>query len=195
MSDQENPQEQNVKPEDKSIEANIVVETDVNVIREHANESISHNLEVQAVDYLIENNSINLLPELESLEKQNIRRLCTYMIRISNFIADDAMKLSLLQTSYILYLNFGYYYESMVVALRLRDDDKISRTFTSCKDSLTKKQICNLLAKQKYYKIKDEEYISLLRNYNSSSIYLQVAEFLKSIPPKTPFDVYKVYFG
>lgn len=29
--------------------------------------------------------------------------------------------------------------------------------FTSCKDSLTKKQICNLLAKQKYYKIKDEE--------------------------------------
>lgn len=69
----------------------------MNVIREHANESISHNLEVQAVDYLIENNSINLLPELESLEKQNIRRLCTYMIRISNFIADDAMKLSLLQ--------------------------------------------------------------------------------------------------
>ncbi|KAK8799616.1 hypothetical protein WA158_006164 [Blastocystis sp. Blastoise] len=179
------------KIDNESVDVSVEIETDKNVIRDHANESLIHNLEVQCADYLIENKSIDMLPQLSALEKDNIPKICPYLLRISSFIDDSETKEQLYEITYELYIKYKFYYEAMIVALKIDSDEKISQIFEFCKDPLMIKQLCILLSRQHYYAFHREEYESLLRNYNLSSIYQTVAEELGVKEAKTPKEIYK----
>lgn len=152
---------------------------------------LSHNAEADAVDLLLELESIEKLPSF--IDSNTYSRVCSYMVSCVNLLAppDDV---AFLKTAHTIYKNQGKLAQALMLAIRLGDYDLIRSDFNSTNDMSIKKQLAYLIARQQIWFEDDDETINeCLRNSRLSELFKFVAKELNILEPKTPDDIYKTH--
>ncbi|KAG5437455.1 hypothetical protein PCANB_000883 [Pneumocystis canis] len=150
---------------------------------------LSHNAEADAVDLLLELESIEKLPPF--IDSNTYARVCSYMVSCVNLLAppDDV---AFLKTAHTIYKSQGKLPQALTLAIRLGDYELIKSDFNSTDDISIKKQLAYLIARQQIWFEDDNESINeCLRNSRLSQLFKFVAKELNVLEPKTPDDIYK----
>lgn len=106
---------------------------------------MQHNAEPEAVDLLLEVDSIPLLNQY--VDEANCDRTCRYLTAVATYlpVPDDQAALT---AAYDAYMKIGKLHDAMRVALTEGDRNKIEEVFVKCSDGLEKQQLGYLLARQ-----------------------------------------------
>ncbi|QSL65657.1 hypothetical protein MERGE_002970 [Pneumocystis wakefieldiae] len=150
---------------------------------------LTHNAEADAVDLLLELESIEKLPPF--IDSNTYARVCSYMVSCVNLLAppDDV---AFLKTAHAIYKSQGKLAQALILAIRLGDYELIKNDFNSTSDLSIKKQLAYLIARQQIWFEDDDESINeCLRNSRLSELFKFVAKELNVFEPKTPDDIYK----
>ncbi|KTW28433.1 hypothetical protein T552_01696 [Pneumocystis carinii B80] len=150
---------------------------------------LTHNAEADAVDLLLELESIEKLPPF--IDSNTYSRVCSYMVSCVNLLAppDDV---AFLKTAHAIYKSQGKLAQALILAIRLGDYELIKNDFNSTSDLSVKKQLAYLIARQQIWFEDDNESINeCLRNSRLSELFKFVAKELNVFEPKTPDDIYK----
>ena len=156
---------------------------------------IKQHCESDAIDLLIELDCLNDI--LDFINENNYKKICLYLLSISNYSADTDEYRSILELVYNIYYNkFHQYIDSMRVAIKIGNMLYIKQTFHQCKDLTTQKQLAFILAREGIFledeeHIKDNELMEILRNYKQSEYFRILAKNLELMEPKHPEDVFK----
>ncbi len=98
-----------------------------------------------------------------------------------------------------MYLKFEQPQLALRCAIQLNDMDLIQSVFNGCKDTLIRKQLAFLLARQQIFwdlddTIEDaDELREIMNNSRLSPNFLNLARELDIMEPKIPEDIYKTY--
>lgn len=150
---------------------------------------LKHNAEADAVDLLLELESIEQLPQF--VDQNTFSRVCLYMVSCVPLLAppDDS---AFLHTAYNIYLTHGELTQALALAIRIDDESLIRSCFEATSDKLIQKQLAFILARQQYwFQVEDEEVQQCLSNINLSDHFLYLAKELNLLDPKVPEDIYK----
>uniref|UniRef100_A0A060T8M6 26S proteasome regulatory subunit RPN1 n=1 Tax=Blastobotrys adeninivorans TaxID=409370 RepID=A0A060T8M6_BLAAD len=150
---------------------------------------LKHNAEADAVDLLLELESIEKLPQF--VDQNTFSRVCLYMVSCVPLLAppDDS---AFLHTAYNIYLTHGELTQALALAIRIDDESLIRSCFEATSDKLIQKQLAFILARQQYwFQVEDEEVQQCLSNINLSDHFLYLAKELNLLDPKVPEDIYK----
>ena len=157
---------------------------------------IKQHCESDAIDLLIEVDCINDIKEF--INENNYKKICLYLLSITNYSADTEEYRDTLELVYSIYYNkFHQYIDAMRVAIKIGNMLYIKQTFHQCEDLTTKKQLAFILAKEGIFleeeekNIKDNELMEILRNYKQSEYFRILAKNLELLEPKHPEDVFK----
>ena len=157
---------------------------------------IKQHCESDAIDLLIEVDCINDIKEF--INENNYKKICLYLLSITNYSADTEEYRDTLELVYSIYYNkFYQYIDAMRVAIKIGNMLYIKQTFHQCEDLTTKKQLAFILAKEGIFldeeekTIKDKELMEILRNYKQSEYFRILAKNLELLEPKHPEDVFK----
>ena len=157
---------------------------------------IKQHCESDAIDLLIEVDCINDIKEF--INENNYKKICLYLLSITNYSADTEEYRETLELVYSIYYNkFHQYIDAMRVAIKIGNMLYIKQTFHQCEDLTTKKQLAFILAKEGIFldeeekTIKDNELMEILRNYKQSEYFRILAKNLELLEPKHPEDVFK----
>ncbi|SCU88043.1 LADA_0E07822g1_1 [Lachancea dasiensis] len=148
---------------------------------------LKHNGEADAVDLLLEIESIDKLPQF--VDDNTFQRVCQYMIACVPLLPppDDIF---FLQTTYSIYLRELQLTEALALAIRLDDESLIRAVFDATSDSVIHKQLAFILSAQKssfqYEGVQD-----IIGNTKLSEHFLFLAKELNLTIPKVPEDIYK----
>ncbi|KAJ3410476.1 proteasome regulatory particle base subunit [Chytridiales sp. JEL 0842] len=152
---------------------------------------MKHNGEADACDLLLELESLDKLPSF--VDKDTYQRVCLYIVSCVQYVAppDD---ISILKTAHTIYLSQGQYPQALLIAIRMNDMDLVKSDFEGCEDSVTKKQLAFLLARQQInFETPDEELTAILNNTRLSELFIALARDLDVLEAKTPEDIYKTH--
>ncbi|GEQ72037.1 hypothetical protein JCM33374_g5723 [Metschnikowia sp. JCM 33374] len=152
---------------------------------------LKHNAEADAVDLLLEVESIEKLPQF--LDETTYARVCLYMVSCVPLLAppDD---LSFLHTAYSIYLAHGQLTQALTLAIKLDDEDLIKQVFESTEDALVHKQLAFLLAQQYNrftYPGENEDVQEIISNVKLPEFFSYLAKELNLLEPRVPEDIYK----
>lgn len=157
---------------------------------------IKQRCESDAIDLLIEVDCIKDI--LEFINENNYKKICLYLLTISNYSADTTEYRNTLELVYSIYYNkFHQYIDAMRVAIKIGNMLYIKQTFHQCKDLTTKKQLAFILAREGIFleeeekNIKDNELMEIMRNYKQVEYFRILAKNLELLEPKHPEDVFK----
>ncbi|CEP62046.1 proteasome regulatory particle base subunit RPN1 LALA0_S04e06524g [Lachancea lanzarotensis] len=148
---------------------------------------LKHNGEADAVDLLLEIESIDKLPQF--IDENTFHRVCQYMIACVPLLPppDDVF---FLQTAYSIYLSELQLTEALALAIRLDDESLIRAVFDATSDQVVHKQLAYILSAQKssfeYEGVQD-----VIGNTKLSEHFLYLAKELNLTVPKVPEDIYK----
>ncbi|KAG6545593.1 hypothetical protein Mapa_012947 [Marchantia paleacea] len=161
---------------------------------------VKHNAEPEAVDLLMEVESLELL--IGHIDKGNYKRTCSYLTSFSSYMPEPDDML-VLDVAYQIYRKFEKYPDAMRVALRMDNSQYVKATFKDCKDFLEKQQLCYILARQGVSLDLDDGSLAsedqketlqeIISNSKLSEGYLTLARDLDVMEPKTPEDIYKAH--
>ena len=153
-----------------------------------------------------ENDAIDLLIEVESIDEiknyineNNYKKICLYLLSISNYSADTEEYRSTLELVYNIYFEkFHQYIDALRVAIKIGNPLYIKQTFIKCEDPITKKQLAFILANEGIFldeedtsQKMDEDTLEILRNYKQIDYFKILAKTLELLEPKHPEDVFK----
>jgi 26S proteasome regulatory subunit N1 len=150
---------------------------------------LKHNAEADAVDLLLEIESIDRLTEF--VDHNTFARVCLYMVSCVPLLAppDDS---AFLHTAYEIYLSHSQLTQALALAIRIDDEDLIRSVFDATTDVLVKKQLAFILARQQYwFEVDNEEVQTCLSNVSLSEHFLYLGKELNLLDPKVPEDIYK----
>jgi len=171
---------------------------------------LQHNAYAEAVDLLIETQSISKLlgnyplrPEKTLVDDSNFKRVCLYLLRCGTYIADPDDLKCLRQSAFQIYRRHGYCSAALGVALKMGDDDEATPFNTRCKelfdttDGLMRKQMAFLLARHhsNFEYVEDLEVDAIIGNNKLKSYYADLGRDLDILDAKTPEDIYKSHLG
>jgi len=165
---------------------------------------ITHNAEAEAVDLLIEVQRLKKLLQLEAINEHNYQRICLYLIKTADFMADPDDLVDMLETALEIFRKQNQHYDALRVALRMNQTDLISVLLKECSDPLMRKQMCLLLGRHKVnYEVDPSEVQDdnvellneLIGNDKLSEQFLKLAQDLDVMDPKTPEDIYKSHLA
>lgn len=165
---------------------------------------ITHNAEAEAVDLLIEVQRLKFLLTLDSIDENNYQRICLYLVKAADYMADPDDLVEMLETAYELFKKQGQYFDALRVALRMNRTENITDLLKSCDDALMRRQMCILLGRHRVNYEVDESEIEdddveklneLIGNENLSEQFLKLAQDLDVMDPKTPEDIYKSHLA
>uniref|UniRef100_A0A7N1A1P3 RPN1 N-terminal domain-containing protein n=1 Tax=Kalanchoe fedtschenkoi TaxID=63787 RepID=A0A7N1A1P3_KALFE len=161
---------------------------------------MKHNAEPEAVDLLMEVEDLDLL--VEHVDKANFKRTCLYLTSSARYLPgpDDVL---VLEIAYTIYLKFEEFPNALQIALYLDNMQYVKQNFTSCNDSLKKKQFCYILGRHGLpFEIEDEmlgdgddreTLQDIVNNTKLSEGYLNLARDIEVMEPKSPEDIYKAH--
>lgn len=153
---------------------------------------MSHNAEADAVDLLMEVQRLHKLVDMPVVDERNYERVCLYLIRSADFMADPDDLANLLNTAYRLYKQQEKYCDALRVALRIDDNDKIAELFSIDMLPTLKNQMAFILARHRSnFAVEDEELNEIIGNVKLSDRFLAVAREMDVVDPKSPEDIYK----
>ncbi|KAG1614959.1 hypothetical protein G6F46_006561 [Rhizopus delemar] len=150
---------------------------------------LKHNAEADAVDLLLEIESIDQL--VRFVDKNTYERVCLYMVSCVPLLAppDD---LEFLKTARAIYRQQEKYAQALNLAIRIGSMDLIKEDFEQCPDPLVKKQMAFQLARQQIHiETEDSDLNACINNTNLSKYFLALARELDVMEPKIPEDIYK----
>ena len=157
---------------------------------------IKQHCESDAIDLLIEVDCINDIKEF--INENNYKKICLYLLSITNYSADTEEYRETLELVYSIYYNkFHQYIDAMRVAIKIGNMLYIKQTFHQCNDLTTKKQLAFILAREGIFleeeekNIKDNELLEIMRNYKQCEYFRILAKNLELLEPKHPEDVFK----
>ncbi|CAO3660402.1 unnamed protein product [Rhizopus stolonifer] len=150
---------------------------------------LKHNAEADAVDLLLEVESIDQL--VRFVDKDTYERVCLYMVSCVNLLAppDD---LEFLKTARAIYRQQEKPAQALNLAIRIGNMELIKEDFEQCPDPLMKKQMAFQLARQQIHiETEDSDLNACINNTNLSKHFLALARELDVMEPKIPEDIYK----
>ncbi|CAK9437085.1 uncharacterized protein LODBEIA_P15220 [Lodderomyces beijingensis] len=155
---------------------------------------LKHNAEADAVDLLLEIESIDKLSQF--VDENTYARACLYVTSVVPYLAppDD---LSFLNTAYAIYLAHGQLTQALTIAIKLDDNRLIQQTFDSTKDDLIHKQLGFILSQQNSsFKLPEEnnnssEVQETISNVKLAEYFAYLSKELNLLDPKVPEDIYK----
>lgn len=154
---------------------------------------LNHNAEADAVDLLLEVESIEKLPQF--LDSSTYARVCLYMVSCVPLLAppDDV---AFLQTAYSIYLSHNQLTQALTLAIKLDDETLISQVFAATDDVLVHKQLGFILSAQ-FNRFRspneDVEVQETISNVKLPEYFAYLAKELNLLDPKVPDDIYKSY--
>lgn len=152
---------------------------------------LKHNAEADAVDLLLEIESIEKLPQF--LDDTTYARVCLYMVSCVPLLAppDDS---AFLHTAYSIYLSHNQLTQALTLAIKLDDENLIKQVFETTDDSLVHKQLGFILSQQ-FNRFKypgdNEEVQETISNIKLPEFYAYLVKELNLLDPKVPEDIYK----
>ncbi|EAZ63122.2 predicted protein [Scheffersomyces stipitis CBS 6054] len=152
---------------------------------------LEHNAEADAVDLLLEIESIDKLPKF--VDDSTYARVCLYMVSCVPYLAPPDDK-SFLHTAYAIYLEHSQLTQALTLAIKLDDEDLIKKVFEVTDDVLIHKQLGLMLAQQKNsfkYPGENPEVQETIHNVKLHEYYSYLAKELNLLDPKVPEDIYK----
>jgi 26S proteasome regulatory subunit N1 len=155
---------------------------------------MQHNAEAEAIDLLMEVQQLSKLKEPGIVDERNHERVCLYLLRCADFVADPEDLEELLDTAYVLYKSFGKYTDALRVALKLSRASMIEELFSeeTGAPAMIKKQLAFILARNRSnFEASDEELNEIIGNARLSEYFVSVAKALDVAAPKLPEDIFK----
>ncbi|KAI5954327.1 RPN1 [Candida jiufengensis] len=152
---------------------------------------LNHYAEADAVDLLLEIESIDKLPEF--VDDSTYARACLYVTSVVPYLAppDD---ISFLNTAFAIYLAHGQLTQALTIAIKLDDDELIQQVFDSTKDDLVHKQLGFILSQQNSsFKLPEDnqEVQETISNTKLAEYFQHLIKELNLLEPKVPEDIYK----
>ncbi|AAS51298.1 ACR072Cp [Eremothecium gossypii ATCC 10895] len=148
---------------------------------------LKHNGEADAVDLLLEVESIDKLPQF--IDENTFQRVCQYMVSCVPLLPPPE-DVTFLQTAFSLYLSENQLTEALALAIRLGEESLIRSVFDATTDPVMHKQLAYILAAQKssfeYSAVQD-----IIGSTKLSEHFLYLAKELNLTVPKFPEDIYK----
>ena len=148
---------------------------------------LKHNGEEDAVDLLLEIESIEKLPQF--VDENTYQRVCKYILACVPLLPPPE-DISFLQTAFSIYLSQSQLTEALSIAIRLGNEDLMRSVFDATNDKVMHQQLAYMLAVQKvsfeYEGIQD-----IIGNTKLSEHFLYLAKELNLTVPKVPEDIYK----
>lgn len=157
---------------------------------------MKHNAESEAVDLLIEVKNLDFLLNGPSdmIDDRNFERVCLYMIRCADYIADPDDISALLETSFSIYKNQGKYCDALRIALKMVDSSKVKELFSLEESKPMQRQMAFILGNHRSslsFDEADTEVNSTIGNVNLSDIFIRVAKDMGLSEPKSATDIFK----
>ncbi|XP_033638428.1 26S proteasome non-ATPase regulatory subunit 2-like [Asterias rubens] len=155
---------------------------------------MKHNAEAEACDLLMEIEKLDLLEEF--VDENAFPRVCLYLTSCVNYVPEPEDSI-LLRTALGIFRKFNRYPEAMRLAIQLNDMELVEDIFTTCKDSLTQKQLAYMLGAQQIFLELNEEtedfddLTEIMSNSQLNINFLALARELDIMDPKVPEDIYK----
>jgi 26S proteasome regulatory subunit N1 len=159
---------------------------------------MQHNAEAEAIDLLMETQRLHKLTQGSIVDTRNHERVCLYLLRCADFVADPDDLSTLFLTAYTIYISQKKFTDALRVALKIRDHDKITELFSEelGVSDAHKKQIALILGRHRSsYVHNDETLNDLIGNASLSDRFLNVALSMDVIEPKTPENIYKTHLA
>ncbi|XP_033328945.2 26S proteasome non-ATPase regulatory subunit 2 [Megalopta genalis] len=160
---------------------------------------MKHNAEIPGCDLCLEIDQLNFLADY--LDNRNFGRVCRYLEGCAAY-SEDTERKQILRVVVDQYLRFQEYCKAMLVALQLFDTELIYKCLATCPDSVTRKQLAFMLARQRDNPLKKEyegddakDIETILSNSHVISHFHSLASELDICEPKLPEDIYKTYEG
>lgn len=151
---------------------------------------LKHNAEADAVDLLLEIESIEKL--LDYVDESTYQRVCLYMVSCIPYLSppDD---ITFLTTAYHLYLNSSQLTQALTLAIKLDDTSLITKVFELTKDELIHKQLALILSQQNNgFKFGDNEQVQeCISNVKFHEYFQYLIKELNLVEAKIPEDIYK----
>ncbi|POV97918.1 hypothetical protein PSHT_14318 [Puccinia striiformis] len=154
---------------------------------------LSHNGEADAIDLLLELESINDIVPL--VAEHNYSRVCNYMLSCVNFLVppDDT---NFLRACREIYRSHSRFSESMMVNIKMGDKAGVKDDFESASNPNMKLQLAHLLARHQLPYLsadltEDEDLNDILNNTKLTTHFKAFGENLNVTEPKTREDIYK----
>lgn len=152
---------------------------------------LKHNAEADAVDLLLEVESIEKLPEF--VDESTYQRVCLYLVSCVPYLAppDDV---SFLTTAFSIALAHNQLTQALTYAIKLDDEDLIKQVFELTTDELVHKQLGLILSQQNNgfkYPGENEEVQECISNVKLNDYFQYLIKELNLLEPKVPEDVYK----
>ena len=117
---------------------------------------INHNEEPEAVDLMMETESLSKLGGF--CNERNYDRVCRYLCSCSQYAADTEEMIQSYTTAYDIYLSQRQYPDALRVAQKMNNMDLIKNVMEKCPDPVTKKQMAFMLGRQRNpYESEDDE--------------------------------------
>ncbi|XP_076245977.1 26S proteasome non-ATPase regulatory subunit 2 [Calliopsis andreniformis] len=158
---------------------------------------MKHNAEIQGCDLCLEIDQLNFLGHY--LDSANVERVCRYLEGCAAY-SEDTERRQILQVMAEQYLKFKEYCKATFVALQLADSELVYKCLTTCPDSLTRKQLAFILARQKDSPLRKEyqgedakDIETILSNGHINTHFHVLARELDILEPKHPNDIYKTW--
>lgn len=155
---------------------------------------ITSNAEPEAVDLLMEVDSLSQLAEL--VDKYNYNRVCLYLKSCADYLPEQEDVDQLLKIATDIYVKVGQFPDAMQVAIRKNDQELIESIYASSEPgSTTRTQLAldlgraNILLDESIEE--DEDLRLAMSNRKLSSYFLSLAKDLDVLEPKTTEDIYK----
>lgn len=158
---------------------------------------MTHNAEAEAVDLLMEVQQLPKLREDGIVDENNFERVCLYLIRSADFMADPDDLQELLESAYYIYRKHGRPTDALRVAIRMDDLEKIGELMTENAENVPMtKQMALILGRQRVnYEAADDDVNSIIANTHLSEHFRLVARELDVMEPKLPEDIYKSHLA
>ena len=131
---------------------------------------IQHNAEAEAIDLLIEVQQLSKLKGGDiPIDANNFARVCLYLLRCADYMADPDDLAEMLAVAYEIYKAQAQYPDAIRVAIRIGDSAKYTEIFGLCEDALEKKQLCLILARHRVnFDYPENEVRWLMRGFSRS---------------------------
>uniref|UniRef100_A0A7S3HCL3 26S proteasome non-ATPase regulatory subunit 2 n=1 Tax=Spumella elongata TaxID=89044 RepID=A0A7S3HCL3_9STRA len=156
---------------------------------------MKHNAEAEAVDLLVEVRQLNKLVETPVVDERNYERVCLYLIRSAQFIADPDDLETLFDTAYAIYKAQKKYTDALRVAIKIDSNEKIAELFSAelGATSVQRSQMALILARaHSAFALEDDDKLNeLIGNANLAELHQAVIRDLDLGTPRTPEEVYK----
>lgn len=153
---------------------------------------IKSNNENEAVDLLVE---LDLVDNIKQLcNATNYKKICSYLLAISNFAADSTEQKKILEIVFEIYKKNDEHTNALRVALKLKDKVLIKSVFQNCPTKSTKYQMAYILARTNTIIESDDlddDISEIIKNLKTSDTFKLLGRSLDILQPKHPEDIFK----